>query len=182
MIDEAGAQARHLQVCPAARRIRRLRPEVGMKVLVVGLEQAQSQVTTQERQRVIQAAANGQCRTVGVGLMVRAAQPYETSVRVNERRDLRSRVAEDHTELSGRRSVIVPVGMIGIFDLSTHVAVEEVANTPDRAVIDRRVANGATDTDVGARGNRNRAVRGQVRVTKKNVDSRSWRLRRGYWL
>ena len=91
--------------------------------------------------------------------MVRATQSYVTSVRVNERRDLSSRVAEDHAELSGRRSVVVSVRMVGIFKLPTHVAVEEVANTPDRAVIDRRIVNGAIDTDVGARGNRNRAVR-----------------------
>ena len=114
--------------------------------------------------------------------MVRAAQPHETSVPVNERRDFSSGVAEDHTQLSGRGSVIVPVGVIGIFNLPTHEAVEEVANTPDRAVIDRRVGNGATDTDVGARGNRNRAVRGKVRVPHKDVDARSWRLRRSYWL
>ena len=110
--------------------------------------------------------------------MVRAAQPVETGVRVDERRDLRSRVAEDHTELSGRGSVIVAVGVIRIFNLSTHVAVEEVGDTPDRAVVDGRIGNGAIDTDVGARRNRNRAVRGQVRVTCENVNARSRRLRR----
>ena len=37
--------------------------------------------------------------------------------------------------------------MIGIFNLSTHVAIEEVSDTPDRAVVDSRIGDGAADTD-----------------------------------
>ncbi len=49
--------------------------------------------------------------------------------------------------------------MIGIFKLPADVAVEEVADAPDSAIIDRRIVNRATDADIGARRNRNRAVR-----------------------
>ena len=60
VIEKTGAQTRNLQVRAAARRIRRLRTEVGVEVFVVCLEQAKAEVTTEERQRVIQTAANCQ--------------------------------------------------------------------------------------------------------------------------
>ena len=160
----AGAQARNLQVRPAAGWIWRLGTKVGMEVLIVCLEQAQPEVATEERQSVIHTTADGQCRAIGVRLVVGATQPDKPGVCMNERRNLRGRVAENHTQLSGRGSVIVPVGMIGIFELPTDVAVEEVAHATNRAVVDGRVRNRATDANVGAGRNRNRAMRREIRV------------------
>ena len=142
-----------------------------MEVLVVCLEQAQPEVAAEERQCVVHTAADGQRGAVGVGLVVGATQPYKPGVRMNEWRNLRGRVAENHTQLTGRGSVIVTVWMVGIFELPTDVAIEEVAHATDRAVVDGRVRNRATDADVGARRNRNRAMGREVRVAQENVDS-----------
>ena len=135
-----------------------------MEVFIVCLEQAQAKVAAQKRQSVVHTAADGQRGAKGVRLMVRATQPFKPGVGMDERRDLRSRVAEDHTQLAGRGSVIVAVGMICILKLPTHVAVEEVADAPDSAIIDRRIVNRATDADIGTARNRNRAVRREIRV------------------
>ncbi len=96
--------------------------------------------------------------------MVGATQPYKPGVCVNERRNLRGRVAENHTQLTGRGSVIVTVRMVGVFDLPTDVAVEEVAHATNRAVIDGRVRNRAIDANEGAGRNRNRAMGGEIRI------------------
>ncbi len=176
MIHKPGAQTRYFQVGPAAGWIWRLGTEVRVEVFVVCLEQAQAKMAAQERQGVIHTAADGQRRAVGVGLMVGATQPYKTGICVDKRGDLRRRVAEYHTELAGRGSVIVAIGMIRVFNLSTHVAVEVVGNASNRAVVDGRVRDRATDTNIGTARDRNRAVRRQVRVTCKNVDSRSRRV------
>src|SRR5271154_5032479 len=103
-----------------------------MKVHKVRLKQTQPKLAAEEWQRVVHAAAHRQCRTVHVRLMDRAAQSYKTSLPVNEGCDLRRRIAEDQAELPFGRSVIVPVGMIGIFNLATDVTVEEVIEAPDR--------------------------------------------------
>jgi hypothetical protein len=79
---------------------------------------------------------------------------------MNEGRDLGGRITEYQAKLPGGRSVIVPVGMICILDLSTHVAIEEVVEAPNRTVVDGRVRHRTFDADVRAARDRNRTVWG----------------------
>ena len=64
-----------------------------------------------------------------------STKSYEAGVCMDEGGDFCSRVAKHHTELAGRSTVIVAIGMIRVLDLAAYIAIEVVSDATNRTVV-----------------------------------------------
>ena len=159
--------------------------EVGVHVLVVGLEEADGQMMIEPRRLIVHASAHRQIRTPRFDLMVWSIDQRPTHESVRERSNISVRKAKDDATGDGYKAVIVAmctdwipahavalvaVLVLGELRLNTDKAVEEIRATKEPTYVHGIVGIGHKGA-VRIR-NMHRPFGGKIAVTCKDIPPR----------